>query len=646
MSSPRTRYLTKSRFKLAQECPTKLYFTGKPDYANTKLDDEFLAALADGGFQVGELAKLYFPDGVEVAATGNAAAIAQTQDLLQRHTVTLFEAAIASGPFLVRVDVLRKIGDEVELIEVKAKSFNSTDTFAFKGASGKILSGMRPYLEDVAFQKFVLERAYPHWTIRTFLMMADKAKRCTVDGLNQRFRIQRLDDSRQHVIVTPGTTTATIGEPFLTMEPVDAHIDEIVATDQGSFAKQALLLAEAYADNRKIPPVISSACASCEFRADQDSTLKSGFHECWREAKGWERERVDAGTVLDLANFRRKDKLLEKGILGIRDVTTADLNLKADEDGLSIGQRQWMQVSGQWPGGGRYFFDRDYMRREMATWKFPLHFIDFETARVAIPFFAGQRPYANIAFQFSHHRVDHDGTVTHAHEFLSTARGISPNYDFVRALRAAVGQEGTILMWTAHENTTLRAILSELDTDPNPPIDASVLREFLLSVTHDKPRAGRRAMYDMCVLARKAFFHPSTKGSSSIKKVLPAVMAESAFLRERYSKPVYGTAEGTLSLNFVEQCWWQERDGVPVSPYDLLPKVFDDMPTEAMNDLEGEGDMEIAEGGAATTAWARFQFEEASTMENDKVAAALRRYCELDTLAMVMIYEAWREWAQ
>ena len=147
-------------------------------------------------------------------------------------------------------------------------------------------------------------------------------------------------------------------------------------------------------------------------------------------------------------------------------------------------------------------------------------------------------------------------------------------------------------------------------------------------------------------LARKAFFHPSTKGSSSIKKVLPAVMAESAFLRERYSKPVYGTAEGTLSLNFVEQCWWQERDGVPVSPYDLLPKVFDDMPTEAMNDLEGEGDMEIAEGGAATTAWARFQFEEASTMENDKVAAALRRYCELDTLAMVMIYEAWREWAQ
>src|SRR5690606_38123831 len=52
------RYLTKSRFALALECPTKLFYTGKTrQYANKKLDDEFLAALAEVGFQVGELAK-------------------------------------------------------------------------------------------------------------------------------------------------------------------------------------------------------------------------------------------------------------------------------------------------------------------------------------------------------------------------------------------------------------------------------------------------------------------------------------------------------------------------------------------------------------------------------------------------------------
>ena len=51
------RYLTKSRFKLATECPPKLFYTGKSEYANQNLDDSFLLALADGGFQVGDLAK-------------------------------------------------------------------------------------------------------------------------------------------------------------------------------------------------------------------------------------------------------------------------------------------------------------------------------------------------------------------------------------------------------------------------------------------------------------------------------------------------------------------------------------------------------------------------------------------------------------
>jgi hypothetical protein len=646
MPVPSARYLTKSRFKIGRECPTKLFYTGKSKYANTNLDDEFLAALADGGFQVGELAKLLYPDGTEVTATGNAEAIAQTQELLMQHTVTLYEAAIATGPYLVRVDILRKVGNEVDLIEVKAKSFCSTDPNVFKGARGGWVSAMRPYLEDVAFQKFVLKLAYPKWHIKAHLMMVDKAKECAVDGLNQRFRIQRIEGSRQRVIITPGTTLATIGESFLTAALVDVFVDEILGEAQNGFAKQALQLADTYVANRKSPPNISSTCASCEFRADQISTLKSGFHECWQEAKGWDRARVDAGTVLDIANFRGKDKLIQKGVFALGEVTAEDLKVKDVGDGLSTGQRQWMQVSGQWPGGGDFFIDRDYMRREMAVWKFPLHFIDFETARVAIPFFAGQRPYANIAFQFSHHQVESDGTVTHAHEFLSTVRGVSPNYDFVRALRAALGREGTIFMWTAHENTTLLAILAELENDLKAPDDAAELREFLLSTTRAGDRKGSQAMYDMCTMAQRAFFHPATKGSSSIKKVLPAVMAASEFMRERYGKPIYGQQGGISSLNFVAQQWWQERAGTPVNPYDLLPKVFDDLPPEVLASLEANDDMEIANGGAATTAWARFQFEETAALECNKVADALRRYCELDTLAMVMIYEAWREWVR
>ena len=53
-----------------------------------------------------------------------------------------------------------------------------------------------------------------------------------------------------------------------------------------------------------------------------------------------------------------------------------------------------------------------------------------------------------------------------------------------------------------------------------------------------------------------------------------------------------------------------------------------------------------AKGGAATIAYARMQFEEVSQAEREATKKALLRYCELDTLAMVMIFEAWNNWAQ
>ncbi|MBT5759219.1 MAG: hypothetical protein HOI55_06140, partial [Candidatus Marinimicrobia bacterium] len=42
--------LTKSRFGVALECPTKLRYTGKKEYVSNKQDNEFLQALAEGGF--------------------------------------------------------------------------------------------------------------------------------------------------------------------------------------------------------------------------------------------------------------------------------------------------------------------------------------------------------------------------------------------------------------------------------------------------------------------------------------------------------------------------------------------------------------------------------------------------------------------
>ena len=178
------RYLTKSRFKLATECPAKLFYTDKRGrYPDTKMDDSFLAALAEGGYQVGELAKLYFPGGTEVKATDHEAALAQTGKLLAQEDVVIYEAAVRHGSLFVRVDVLVKSGRQLKLVEVKAKSFDPGKRSPFLSTrDGTIKSEWSPYLYDVAFQKFVLQAAFPNMDVSAWLMLADKSATSTIDG--------------------------------------------------------------------------------------------------------------------------------------------------------------------------------------------------------------------------------------------------------------------------------------------------------------------------------------------------------------------------------------------------------------------------------------------------------------------------------
>ena len=52
-------------------------------------------------------------------------------------------------------------------------------------------------------------------------------------------------------------------------------------------------------------------------------------------------------------------------------------------------------------------------------------------------------------------------------------------------------------------------------------------------------------------------------------------------------------------------------------------------------------DLKLADGAAAMIAYARMQFSEMSEDERRVVEQALLKYCELDTLALVMLWEYW-----
>ncbi|MBU1447016.1 MAG: DUF2779 domain-containing protein [Gammaproteobacteria bacterium] len=626
-----------------------MFYVGKGEYKNLNQENSFLKALAEGGFQVGELAKYLHPGGHEISSLNHAEAEAETLEWLKQDEITLFEPAIRFGDLFVRIDILVKRGNTFRIIEVKAKSYDSENP-EIAGKRTAIVSGMLPYIQDVAFQTYVLKSACPGSIVTSFLMMPDKSKVATIDGLNQLFKFEEYS-GRAKVVSSPLIKSGGCGDSVLTEVNVDEFVNLVMSGGVeypggvDSLPALAQGWAEAYTGDTRIPPVIGAHCANCEFRAEIGDVFKSGFHECWKDSNNWTDQDFCTGTVLDLWNYRGKSDLIRHGILKLSQVTQDDLKYKEGEDGLSNSQRQWMQVSGI-PGEDTkrgFYFDSALMQGEMADWKFPYHFIDFETSAVALPFYKGMRPYEQVAFQFSHHVLNADGRVEHVGEFLLTEPGEFPNFKFAEALKEQLDKDdGSVFMWSPHENTILKRIITQLGDD----VEVSGENRDLVAFLNTLIRGGSRAMIDLCALAQKAYFHPDTKGSSSIKKVLPSVLNSSRFLRKKYNQPVYGSCNGIPSKNYTNYTWWSPApDGRSTDPYHLLKTCLSDMLGDKVESFGNEDEFSISEGGAAASAYSRLQFECLDEQSRVNINQSLMRYCELDTLAMVMIVEAWQNWA-
>lgn len=653
------RYLTKSRFKLGRECPTKLYYTNKKkEYADNKLDDPFLEALAEGGFQVGALAKCYYPEGIDLQDyIGYDEPLRVTEEYLQRDSVTLFEAAFAHDNLLIRADIVVKKGMNIELIEVKSKSYSSEDV-DFISDKGFLMTEWDPYVYDVAFQKYVVMKAHPEWSVRSFLMLANKDAKTSIDGLNQRFVLVNRN-GRKSVLSAGAAVTKDDIRGILTRVNADRAVDLIFENKDSSqprengFEEYIRALAGLYERDERAYSEITRECGKCEFYCSPEERakgLKSGFAECMKNALGIDAAELEKPLVFDIWNFRGKNRLLEKNILLMRDVGEEDIYTNGEEepgDSFTIKERQWLQVESVREGRFEPTFKRDGFIAETRGYRYPLHFIDFETSLVAIPFTKNMRPYEVVAFQFSHHTMRENGTVEHAGEYIHTARGENPNFHFARALREALSDDdGTIFRWAAHENTVLCMIHEQLDRSKEK--DRRELCAWIRGITSstgkDVEWNGERSMVDMKELAKRYYFNPHSNGSLSIKKVLPASIHSSSFLQERYGRPVYGAAGGIKSLNFRDWTWIRhDGNGGFIEPYNLLPPVFEHTSQEAM-DIFAEGES-LADGGAAMTAYANLQFGTVSDAEHEMVVKALLKYCELDTLAMVMIWEHWRELA-
>ena len=608
------RTLSKSDFKTACNCTTKLYYK-KKGFPSSNEGNDYLQFLADGGHQVGKLATMQYPDGIDINTGNNhEEAKKQTALYLKEENVTLFEPYIESEQKLIRIDILNKTGNHYQLIEVKSKSYNSKeDPKAQK-------KGLKEYIYDLAYQYLVLHEYLAQkdepFTITPYLYLPDKSKRSKTEGLNSLFKLREEEFSGKTfkavaVDIDENYKKDIENEDLLVL--VDLY-DEVIELQEEIKQRSTAFL-------KSLNPVLineqaklNKGCFSCEYNVANEEFMDSGFELCWKEKdtpKHGINDLYYAGSLgkksLGIENL--VDHLIEINRLSLDDIPEEFIG-----DG-SRGQRQRIQL--EFTEREQEYFSDD-MTEEL-QWTYPLHFIDFETATAALPYHKGMNPYEAVAFQWSCHTIREPGAEPEHFEWINLSQKF-PNFDFARALMDCIGTEGTVLMWATHENTILRNVFNQMEKYN---IEDDVLKDWLKGIVKfgkdDKTR-----LLDMNRFTLEHYFHPKMKGKTSIKKVLPAVLCENSSTRISQWLKEFDSKFSLLN----------EEDGRITDPYAQLPPL----------DIFDQAEKYLKDGGGAMAAYQDILF---GLRKNDAESLkayekGLLNYCKLDTLAMVIIWEHWK----
>ncbi len=283
-----------------------------------------------------------------------------------------------------------------------------------------------------------------------------------------------------------------------------------------------------------------------------DKTIKEGNHDCFTE------NCIDDLPENHVFCLYRGNKLacelFENGIMHIKDIPQH----------IKLNGKQ--NIQRECEVNKKIYIDKEEIMQFLATLKYPLYYLDFETFSTVIPMFDGLKSYSQVPFQFSLHIVKKEGSKPEHYFFLYNGSG-DPREDFAVALKKLIGEKGTVLVYNQSFEIGRLKELAEYFPEHKKWIE-NVLKRIV----------------DLIVPFREfSYYNPKQQGSASIKEVLPAITEKS---------------------------------------------------------YKGMG---IGDGGTASAEFFKMTYENCSEEEKKKVRENLLKYCELDTLAEVMIIEKFRK---
>eukprot|EP01012_Entosiphon_sulcatum_P022780 TRINITY_DN27765_c0_g1_i1.p1 TRINITY_DN27765_c0_g1~~TRINITY_DN27765_c0_g1_i1.p1 ORF type:complete len:495 (+),score=61.78 TRINITY_DN27765_c0_g1_i1:24-1487(+) len=208
---------------------------------------------------------------------------------------------------------------------------------------------------------------------------------------------------------------------------------------------------------------------------------------CWQHVPKGE-------SVFDIYRMQSQTRWdhYKNGRVHMRDLPTAKLTPL---------QRRMVQCT----LSGKSYVDRKTLQQEVAKWKGPLTYLDFEYQISAIPQFPGMAPFDPLPFQFSCHVEQPDGSLEH-HYYLHESQD-DPRPAVTAALLQAVPNSGSIVAYHKPAETSAIRALSANSAEHSEELDALVQR-----------------LVDPLPLLRQCVYNRLFNGSFSLKRVAPALL--------------------------------------------------------------------------------------------------------------------------
>ncbi len=591
------------------------------------------------------VAKAQYPQGIDLVEERDPQrSFNRTRELIEASLdAVVFEAAAIWEKNYVRIDILRREGGTLHLIEVKSSSIDAGEeednaTSPFLTNHGDVVTKWKKYLIDVAFQARVLRRAFPEFLVKPWLCLVNKGHKATANETMAHFSVVRDEENPEArpKVVYSGDLQQLQGTGLLAVRDVSVETNLLMHEVEAK-AEELSALLDNYGVVTRVQENVAdlyNTCRTCEYHFTGSQILElNGFAECWGPMALAQSHILDLYRVSQIGSVNFGDPvpaLLQQGQASLLDLRGEQLGV----DGTWT-MRRHIQWSHSKNGGSEYLAKalRDELLSHQSSPGWPLHFLDFEACNVVPPHHAGLRPYERVAFQWSCHTLDQHGILTHA-EWLNTGRDF-PNFAFARSLRERIGETGTVYVWSHYEQATLDNILTQIgdwtQVDEREALRISGLQgvdelkglakwiEDLLGPKDDNGKRHSPRIRDMHKLALAHYFHPEMRGQTSIKVVLPAIWRSSEVVR---TNPWF-----SRYLHF-------DAQGHPVDPYQTLPPL-------PLGDTDEDEDS-VTEGTGAIRVYQDLIFARDSSPEfRANRERLLKQYCELDTAAMVMIWKHW-----